>query len=289
MPELPLVSPLDRALFLRAQPYFEGLEPSIVASIATHAVERFARAGEWLLRENEPVREVAFLAEGSVSIMRGDEVLNEIKAPGGVGLAAGLAGRRATPGIVATEPTVYLGVSFASFLQLLEDRYPLLLQIAQTLSRLAPSALARVERELPQASLGHPLDPVERIALARSAPLLGEINLTLLIEILRSAREEILEEGRFLWRRGDAARDLALVVEGEVEVGDSGHAIARQGDLLGLDDLLGAESVTRDVCATQSSRALVLSRQRFIDVVEDDFDAGMHLLRYLAARFIDRW
>jgi CRP-like cAMP-binding protein len=72
-------------------------------------------------------------------------------------------------------------------------------------------------------------------------------------------------------------------------VGASGHATARRGDLLGLDDLLSAETVTLDACATQPSRVLVVSRQRYIDVVEDDFDAGMHLLRYLAARFIDRW
>ena len=272
MPELPLVSPLDRALFLRAQPYFDGLEPSIVASIATHAVERFARPGEWIQQEYEPVREVAFLAEGAVSVMRGDEVLTEITAPGGVGLAPALAGRRATPGIVATEPTVYLGVSYSSFLQLLEDRYPLLLQIAKTLCTLAPSAVAQGEVEPRAPKLGT-LDPVGRISFARGAPLLGDINLTLLLEILRSAEEVKLEAGHSLWQRGDVERDLALVVEGELQ----------------LDDLLATEAVTWGVRASVPSRVLRVPRERYIDVVEDDFDAGMHLLRYLAARFVDRW
>ena len=44
--ELPLVSPLERAVFLRAQPYFDGLDPAVIAVLASHTREHRARAGD---------------------------------------------------------------------------------------------------------------------------------------------------------------------------------------------------------------------------------------------------
>ncbi len=47
--DLPLVSPLERVLFLRTQPHFSGLDPAVLVVIANHAEEQSFRKGEAIM------------------------------------------------------------------------------------------------------------------------------------------------------------------------------------------------------------------------------------------------
>jgi len=288
MPDLPLVSPLDRALFLAAQPYFNELDASIVATLAAYTEERFARPGEWIHHEGESIREVYFLAEGRVSLMRQGEVLREFSSPAGVGVAASLSGLRWTPGIVATEPTVYLALPRSDFMQILEDRFPLFLEIARTLSEqdgelvLAGSAPAQIPETL---------DLVGRIVAARRNPLFAEANLTVLIELLKTAEEVRLSAGERLEHVGDSKdQGLIIPIEGSLTVND-GESIAGAGpgDVLGLAELFNNDSSTVRIEAATASRVLWISKEKLIDIIEDHFEVALIVLRHLSMRFMDTW
>ena len=287
MADLPLVSPLDRALFLAAQPYFDGLDAGVIATLATYAEERFARPGEWLHHEGEPIREISFLAEGEVSLMRGTRRLREISAPGGVGLASSLAELSWSPGIVATLPTVYLCLSVKEFAQILEDRFPLVLQIANTLS----------QQKQEDVLVGHrsdlreePLDLIERIAAARRNPLFAKTNLIALVEIIRSSKEVRLVTGATLWTADTTPKNLALVLDGSLCGGAEGQSFdVGAGDLVGLDQLLATDSRQASLQAATASRILLIPKASYFDALEDHFDAAQCLLRHLARRFIESW
>jgi CRP-like cAMP-binding protein len=287
MSRLPLVSPLDRALFLAAQPYFSGLDASIVATLAAYTEERFARAGEWLHHEGESVRDVFFLAEGAVRLMREEQVLREVSSPAGVSVASALSGTNWSPGILATEPTVYLALPRTDFMQILEDRFPLLVQIATTLSQqdghpvLSGNAPSRVPETL---------DLIGRIVAARLNPLFAETNLTVLIELLRSAEEIELSAGEHVWQQGTRDRGVIIPIEGTLCVHD-GKTTAKvePGDVVGLAELFCGESSTVVVDATTKARVLQISSEKMIDIIEDHFEVALIVLRHLSMRFIDAW
>jgi CRP-like cAMP-binding protein len=287
MSRLPLVSPLDRALFLAAQPYFLGLDASIVATLAAYTEERFARAGEWLHHEGESVRDVFFLAEGGVRLMREEQVLREVSSPAGVSVASALSGTNWSPGIVATEPTVYLALPRTDFMQILEDRFPLLVQVATTLSQqdghlvLAGNAPSRVPETL---------DLIGRIVAARLNPLFAETNLTVLIELLRSAEEIELSAGEPVWQQGNRDRGVIIPIEGTLCVDDGKTtAKAEPGDVVGLADLFCGDASTVVVAATTKVRVLQISNEKMIDIIEDHFEVALIVLRHLSMRFIDAW
>jgi len=287
MPELPLVSPLDRALFLAAQPYFNELEASIVATLAAYTEERFARAGEWIHHESDSIHHVFFLAEGGVRLMRRDQVLREISSPAGVGIAASLSGSRWSPGIVATEPTVYLALPLHDFMQILEDRFPLFLQIARTLSQQigAPVLGGSRPTQIPER-----LDLVGRIVAARRNPLFAETNLTVLIELLRSAEEIQLSAGEQLWPGKVPNPGLVIPIEGTLIANDGKTtAEAGPGDVVGLAELFSGDSSAVAIEAATAGRVLQISNGKMIDVIEDHFEVALIVLRHLSMRFMDAW
>jgi CRP-like cAMP-binding protein len=277
---------MDRALFLRAQPYFSDLDASILATIATYSEERFLRPGEWLQQEGAEVRRLALLAEGEVSLLRGGETLKRISSPGGVGIIASLADARWTPGVVAIRPTVYLDLSIRDFFQILEDRFPFVLQIVRVLARERPEQVVRAER--PRDVLVEP-GLIGNIVVARRNPLFADMNLIALVELLRTATEiplgpgslELPSEGR-----GDA---ISLLVDGRMSAGPSSDAVAlAPGDVVGLDAVFGAGSGATWV-ARSPGRLLQIPRARYLDVLEDHFPAARALLRHLARRTMDAW
>jgi hypothetical protein len=90
MAHLPLVSPVDRALFLRAQPYLEGVTSSVLASLATYSEERFYPAATRIREEGSAVDRIVFLGWGSVEVAESegpDATYRTIEAPGAIGLA----------------------------------------------------------------------------------------------------------------------------------------------------------------------------------------------------------
>ena len=139
MPELPLISPLDRALFLRAHPFFQA-EPRALIAIAEHSREVRFSAGETLIVEGEENRCFFILVDGSVGAWDSGEKLYDIKPPATVGLVPVLAGRSLDSSVVALEETTALELEIDALLQILEDYFGLVLSMTGALARVLAMA-----------------------------------------------------------------------------------------------------------------------------------------------------
>ncbi len=296
MAELPLVSPLDRALFLRAQPYLAGVDSSVIVALAEHSVERFFRRGEWLYPEHGPIRSIFFLSQGSVAAMRAGRRLLEITSPGGTGLAHVLARSPDPPGCRALSDSVCLEIALSSYLRLLEDRFPLVLQMAQVLSRLLGEAeaelgLAETSESKPDAAASaaaKSLDLVERIALARHSGFFRETNLTVLAELLHGGSARALAPDEALRPAGERAETLGLVEAGSLRA--TGRAGARwigPGAVTGIQDLFsGLPAEEKLVAGPEGAVVLEIPRALYVDALEDHFDLSCELLAHLARRYV---
>jgi CRP-like cAMP-binding protein len=295
--ELPLVSPLERAVFLRAQPYFDGLEPAVLAVLASHTREHRARAGEVLFDEARSIRRVSFIVEGCVRTILDGETLFEIDAPGGVGLAHGFARGAMPPTAIAVTDCLTLQIEFDSFLQILEDHFSLVLQIARIFSRLILDSERKIEappfRSAPPAtdaaSLAS-LDLVHRMAWARRSPIFHDANLAVVAELMRATEEVRLEKDDWLWHAHSDADAIALLVDGalSLEGGPSTSQIG-PGSLVGFAELFSDRPRERGARAEGPCVLLRADRSAVVDAMEDHFDLALDFLNAFATRHLALW
>ncbi len=298
MPELPLVSPLDRVLFLRAHPYFRRLDAPLLAVLASHTVERHFRHGEVLIPEGEPNRFFYILGEGRVRTTETGRAFFDVSAPGGVGMLHTIARRSRETGAIALSDGLALEIEIESYLQIVEDHFPMVLLHANVTSRLAAEAERAIGlcpgcSERPRVAVSEvveSLDLVECLARVRRTELFARANLALLIELYRGHPERRLQAGEQLWQAGEPADSFGLVAEGVIELEDqtaNGRGYCAPGDLIGLGDLFTEWPRVWGARAKTDALILCVERSRYIDVLEDHFDHALDLLAQLASRYLD--
>ncbi len=298
MPELPLVSPLDRALFLRAQPYMAGLGPAILVVLASHCVERRFRDGESLTGGANGRPRIYFLAEGRVRTSMDGLAITDLAAPAGVGLAPLLSGSPASFELTAVGSTLALEIEFERFLQIMEDHFPVVLQLAHSLAGLTTDLERRLGVCPASADTAPaderfgtaPLDLVDRLFGARRTELFAGANLSVLADLLGGACEEHRRPDEPLWRAGEPALAFGLVVGGSVRLEDlAGVTRGRVGpdELIGLGDLFTEQPRAWSAVAASPVVALRIDRSHYLDVLEDHFDHARDLLALLAQRYLE--
>ncbi len=299
MRELPLVSPLDRALFLKAQPYLAGLPPRVVAALAEHTEERELRARDPIYERGTPPRELLFLSTGGVRLQYGEPggiPPIDVRAPGGVGLMEHLARSEEPPAAWALEDTQALAMDLHVFMQLMEEDFQLYQAIARSLGRAVLGARHALGRRCP-AEAGYPqgipdtapepLDLVQKLVRAREAPFFRETNVTVLTELLRFQQPRRLSRDTTLWRQGDPVSSMALVLEGGFETHCADVALASPaGSMLGAWEIFALEPRAETAIATTESRILEIDRTHFTDVLEDRFEFALDYLGKLARETI---
>lgn len=292
MARLPLVSPLDRALFLKAQPYFEGLPPNLLALLASLGEEEFFPAGARIRRAGDPIDRVLFFGAGRLAV---DHVFSdrpasvEIEAPGAIGLADHLAGTTVPPAARAVVDTFCISLTTDDLDQILEDHFALVHTIARAscdsaVATRKAQAAARTDEPGFDAedALETPatLDLVQRLARARRAPFLKGTNLTLLAELIRLDEPERIAPGEAVWREGDPIDRMCLILDGRFRSeGRFGTARAAAGAMLGAWEIAATGPRFEGWVAELPSRILVIERELFIDLLEDHFELAQAYLR----------
>lgn len=302
MARLPLVSPVERALFLKAQPYLEGLSPAILAVLASYTEERFYPAGATIRAAGSPVERVIFLGSGVVEIdgppaIQGSAV--EIEAPGAIGLAHHFARAESPPAVRAATDTLCLELPTDDLDQILEDHFPLLLQMARTSTeqalmtfealgdaRPAEAGFDRDDRRETPVTL----DLVQRLARAKHAPLLRDTNLAVLGELFRFDTPRTIAPGQALWREGDPVDEMALVLDGSFSTeGRFGRCHAASGATLGAWEILSESKRFEGWVADAPARVLAIRKDLFVDVLEDHFEFAETYLQRLNDKVIEGW
>ena len=297
MARLPLVSPLDRILFLKAQPYLAGQTPEVLTALASYTEDRYHDAGSVVRPAAKRLDEILFLAEGAVEIS--DAGARRIEAPGVIGIPHAATGATDAPEIHAAEDTLLLAIATADMDQILDDHSALLMNFSL---RTAEQFL-HVERslgdqrpEIPAFSeedgAGTPieLDLVHRLARARRAPFFAETNLSVLGQLIRYEAVRHIQPREALWEIGDPIQQMTLVLDGGFESrGPFPTATACAGAVIGAYEILLEGHREESWVARKPSRVLDISRNHFIDVFEDHPDFARAYHAYCARATLDAW
>ena len=135
----------------------------------------------------------------------------------------------------------------------------------------------------------------EIVDFLASVPLLegrGEADLAELARVMRRRR---LQAGESLWRQGDDARDLVLVLDGAISVslhvpGERTVELGRagRGDIVGEIALLDGKGHTMSARVTEDATVLVLARMDFAALFARQTPEAFTLKRRLATLFTAR-
>jgi CRP-like cAMP-binding protein len=116
-----------------------------------------------------------------------------------------------------------------------------------------------------------------------------------LVELARVMRRRTVREGQLLWRQGDDARELLVIVDGAVSAflhvpGDRTVEIgrARRGEVVGEIGLLDGKGHTMSVRAIETTTMLTLGRLDFAALLASQDPPAFRLKRHLASLFVTR-
>jgi hypothetical protein len=276
-PEIEAIGTLERVLALKKLPAFADLHPTDLAPLAARAIPRRLPADAALPLAAEG-GSMHLLIEGCV------RAHGETRdAPAVLGLIELLAGK-APPPLRTTAASLTLEIGRRALVEVLEDEFDVWLA---TLRHVCAHAL---ERGVPRptdafdprgADLG---DLAERIALLRRIPPFAGLGIHALGQIASEMEPIAADAGATLWSAGDAAGHVLVIASGVVHC-DGGDGAVRDvgaGTLLGLAEALCVDRRSYRAEARSAVRALRLDTEALIDVLEDDPDAGVELIRVIA-------
>jgi len=217
-----------------------------------------------------------FVLEGRVAVCGGTAGHGQL---GAVELFAG------TPlDAVAETDVLTLVAEREAVLDLLEDSFPIL---HRTIRSLARQLLAK-RPDLPRVP-ARPLPPLpprrldlaDRLEVLSSYAWLPGSRLEALFELGRVAEEVARPAGAPLWRRGDDSDAIWFLLDGTVE-----PCGAVAGHVVGAIEALAERPRADDAVAGADVRALRLPQSGVLDVIEDEPDLGLDLLRNLAVALL---
>jgi CRP-like cAMP-binding protein len=285
------VGNLERVLFLKTIPTLAKLPSAELAALAEHARELFFARGSALMRDGEPVRAVYHVLDGSVRLRRHGRDLGLADRRTAVGALLLLARDEQGLSAVAESDAFTLGLDADSFLEVLEERFAIFHGVLRELSRdlvaLMTRAPADARAGVPAAPLPRlperDLDLVGRLQLLRSRRPFARSSIDAIAELSQRLDEDRFAPGSVLWREGDLARQMLLIVSGSVRCESRGGArfTAGAGQPLGELDALGEVPRWHDAVAESAVCVLSGPVEQFLDVFEDNFAMAVDYLSYV--------
>jgi CRP-like cAMP-binding protein len=293
-----LVSPVERLLYLKSLPTLSGLPSAELASLADRAVERFFSKGAVLLREGRPVDAIYLVVEGALAVRRRGRFVTRVGPGAGVG-GLGLFARDPDGAqVLAEEDTLTLELDSDTLLEVLEDRFPVLLQIVRDIARQVVDLITRLRLD-PTAGAAPfqlPVDPsreldlVERIFFLRKMAVFERASINALAELSRQTTQVRFAHGITLWHEGDPAPGIYLVLSGTIRATSEGRGLDFRfgpGSAVGAVEATADQPRFYDAVTETEVVALQGNNEALIDVFEDNFEMAMDYLAVLA-RFMLR-
>jgi len=271
---LPSVELADR---LRRLPLFEYTQVNELFRLARLGRQARFEAGRVLYQRGDQPRTVQFVLDGTVSATGGDGVA-EIAAPAPLAVEEVLEGSPMTATLTAVDRVISLVLTNDEFLALLAEN----VELAEGLFRLmlhshgldtghtlihgtvAPELKDRV-------STG--LQPVDRLLLLQSSPLLAHATAAQLWRLSAIARPVTLPAGtEALSRGGEAAILIVLGGSLKLDTPDGESATATAGDVIGMYETLGGSRFDATATVLSTVTALKLERDSLFELLADNTD-----------------
>ena len=126
-----------------------------------------------------------------------------------------------------------------------------------------------------------------------NVPLFGELDPASLHGLIRRVRVVTLEAGQVLFRQGDPANSLYVVVEGAVvpiAEGDRRRklAVLERGEFFGEIGLLTGQPRNATIEAIVDAKLLAIDRRHVWELIDSAPSVAKSILRFLRARLVDR-
>jgi AAA family ATP:ADP antiporter len=271
---LPSVELADR---LRRLPLFEYTQINELFRLARLGRQIRHEAGRTLYQRGEQPRTVQFVLDGRVRANMASGV-SEIAAPASLAVEEVLEGSPMTATITSAERIINLVLTNDEFLALLSEN----VELAEGIFRLmihsrqlgaghtlihgtvTPELKDRVATEL---------QPVDRLLLLQSSPLLAHATAAQLWRLSAIARPVTLAAGtEAMTRGGDAAILIVLGGSLRVDTPDGDSATATAGDVIGLYETLGGSRFGASVTVLSTVTALRLERDSLFELLADHTD-----------------
>jgi len=262
-------------------------------ALAVQARERQVGAGATIGSGDDQPRGSAFVVvDGRVAVYQGGLRLNTLRPGKAYGLLETLAGADADIEARAELDTLLLEIPAPTLLSVLEGHHLMTRETIHALARMVlvtPSWLARtMERpmELPELVPPESLDLVDRIGVLQTSGIFSHAHDGSLAEVASYYDEFRAPPGTILWREGDMADWLFVLLEGGVESRSRTNVrlswIPRM--VPGVFEVLGGAPRWTDATAATPIRGLRLSTKLLFDAIENNFAMAADLLSSLAQR-----
>jgi CRP-like cAMP-binding protein len=287
------VGPVERLVYLRTVPLLHRLTSEELAILAEHAHEHYFRPGARLVQRGEPVELVHIIVEGRVGVSRGLEPIRMLSSRDSIGLLSLLASRHAPTRqrveATATTRGMSLALEADAIFDLFEDRFSLFHNVLVAVCRLMRSErdkLRRSRRSSPPAADSLPARPdlVDRMLILGDALAFADGSSVALSQLARRVETIDLTPGETLWDRGDPATGLVVPLRGTLRcVGrrDARFAIP-SGVVCGFIDSMADSTRSYGATAVDAVRALSISDDAILDVLEDHGEAALACMAVLA-------
>ncbi|MEO8798244.1 MAG: hypothetical protein ABI551_10190, partial [Polyangiaceae bacterium] len=210
-----------RLLALRTLPIFRDVPAPVVAGAAKLMHEKKVARGELVQEKDLVVPRIWILPPGKVMLDRDGKVL-EINGPAYLGLYYALSGVVSDARVTAlTELRTFL-LDAVDLFDLFEDHFPVL---RSTIKEVAKTAISEAGGKLllPLSVAGdHALhlerkirfDLVDKLFFLRRMFPLPHVSVDALASIARQLRPKTSAAGAPIWKRGDAAIDMTIILRG---------------------------------------------------------------------------
>lgn len=291
------IGPVQRLLHLKRSEALGGLGTAELSVIAEHAQERTFRKGQLLLQEGEPTAAMHVVVDGHVHVSRKGRLLGH-GGPGAiVGGYAAFARDDTGVGAIAESDTLTLALDAETMLEIFEDHFAVLHHVLKLVCSQLVDVLAERPGELQRAMPGvrpaeqapRELDLVQRIFYLRRVPVFARSSINALSELSRNLQEVAFEPGTELWRIGEPANTLLMIISGLAlcETADGVLLVAGPGSPLGALDAVAGRP--RFFSARAETRVVALqgTAETLVDVLEDNFEMGMDYLALMARWLLD--
>jgi CRP-like cAMP-binding protein len=289
--EPPLVGPYERLMLLEALSLSSRPPTDALAALAQQATEHRLGAGV-TSRAGDTWDSVHVVVEGRVTVYQSGRRIYSAGPRETFGLLEVLARVNSGMEVQAELETTTLDIRATTLFSILEDHPVMTLTIVQGLARAlmtSPAAAADViarSVRVPELSSAKGFDLVDRIRLLQMSDLFTHARVNSLAEIARQFEEFRAQPATSLWRDGDPASWLLVLLEGRVEAsaGNGVHMSWTPGTTPGALEAIAGASRWHAAAAATAVTGLRLSAERLFDALEDDFSMAEDLLAALASQ-----
>lgn len=272
----------ERILELRQVPMLRALPTRTLAELAREIAVEVRREGAELVTEGRAPRALGWMVEGRARWTREGRAIGDAELGASLGLLELLARADAVATATSTTSTTMFWLPADRLFELLEDSFDLvhamLGAIANDLAlggcrHLGRTAsLVPAPRALPNAEL----DFTERLVRLRMSRPFVRAPIRSLAVLAQRATVRRWPRGGVLWEGGRAARDIVTIVSGKVR---EGRATLGARDTAGLVAALAGRRRDTFCVARAPTTGIVLDIEALTDVLEDDDELALELLR----------